>query len=842
MDPTERDIALDIEALELVLSARAQGRHEDLVEFAARDEAHAAAAARTRAALANGSTRPEQSPTWSADPLTLGAATFGPYRPIQSLGRGGQGEVWLAEDTRLKRHVALKILHHGLAMADDALLRFRREAEVASRLDHPGLCTVFEVGREGGRAWMAMRYVEGESLARLISAHPEPPSNRADMNGWLKLVEEIARAMHAAHEGGVIHRDLKPSNVIVGRDGHPVVLDFGLARDEVSTGSTLTATGAVFGTPWFMAPEQLLGQSTVDRRVDVYALGAILHLALTGHYPREGPTFEAIRALAHAPITPPRSLNAAIGRPLEIVIQTALAVDLGLRYRTALDLAEDLRRVRELEPILARPASALTRLAFWARRNRALSTSLAALFLVLVAGLAAVTYYAVLQQRTLNERDQVSDIRSVNALLEREGDLFPIGPTIVAAGETWLRDTDRYLSREEMHRASRERLRTQALGTGPDNRPRYADEVRAYTDDVLSDLITSLERLRARRTVVAERIDRSRTLEARTIGPEIQGAWNECIATIRSSPKYAGLELKPQLGLVPLGVNPQSGLYEFWHVETGSRPVFDAARGGAVPGPGMGVTMVLLPASTFVMGASPDDEFADTRFEVPTQNVTLGAFFISKFELTQDQWSRVDGGRNPSYYFPGTDRGSSTKEGLSVTLLHPVESVSWLESVRVLGRVGLALPTESQWEYAARGGTTTRWTPGDRPEELEGFANVAGLERDPSFWVTIKHPPFNDGRVLHAPVGTYKPNPFGLFDCCGNVCEWCADMLVRSYPSVRPRSVDGLRTPEKPDHNRMMRGGSAQLEIALTRSSQRFWQLENSTARDLGLRPARPVD
>ncbi len=839
MDPKDRDERLEIEALERLLAAKADGRTDDLSTFGDGDPARTAAAQRARDAVTSGSKHPDgttaESPPPADDPLRVGA-----YRLLRPIGRGGQGEVWLADDTRLKRQVALKILHRGFASADDALLRFRREAETASRVDHPGVCTVFEVGRDRGRAWMAMRYVEGAPLSARLADSGLPRATRADLHGHARFIEEVARAVHVVHEAGVIHRDLKPSNIIVGRDGHPVVLDFGLARDEVSDGATLTASGAVFGTPPYMAPEQILGQPGIDRRVDVYALGVILYQLVTGRLPREGPTFEALRASAMSSPTSARRLNPATSRSLDVVIATALAPDLRLRYRTALDLADDLRRVCEFEPVHAKPAGPLVRLFSWARREPGMAAASSALIVVLAAGLCSFAYMNARQAQTIEERDQVADIRHVRDLLDREVRLWPVGPALVEPCDQWLREADAKLARQTLHESARSRLRDGAIPDGPESR-HYALETDAYFDDVLSELLAGLGRLRDRRAMVAERRQRASTLQERTLRHDAASDWARCIQAIRTSPKYHGLEVRPQLGLIPLGLNESTGLYEFWHVESGARPPFDPQRGG-VAALGAGIVLVLLPGGNFELGASEDDQWADMAFEAPGGEVTLDPYFISKYELTQDQWARLDEGRNPSYYPPGTLHGSGTDEGRSVTLLHPVEFIAWTEAKTRITHAGMALPTEAQWEMACRGGTSTPWSCGRQPADTEGFANIAGVEMGPSYWTVIRPAPFDDHRHLHAPVGSFRPNPIGLFDCHGNVAEWCEDDLVRSYAAAAPRRGDGLRTPAVSERLRIVRGGSMHSDVVDSRSSCRNFQMETDTARDVGVRPARPLE
>jgi len=353
--------------------------------------------------------------------------SVGPYRILSELGRGGQAVVYLAEDTRLNRPVALKLLKGVGRVSGPILQRFRREAEVASRLDHPGICPVYEAGSEEDAAYIAMRYVPGRSLAALISepardtaGRPrhivlqetdteEPdflprqrPQRRArsstgstsasgeEIRRVLQFAEQAARALHVAHEAKIVHRDIKPGNIMVTPGAEPVILDFGLAGSEEEAGLlTLTRTGDVMGTPAYMSPEQVRGRpGLVDRRTDVYSLGATLYQCLTLRLPFEADSREALhRAILEDMPPDPRKQNPRISSDLKVVLETALEKDANRRYQTALDLAEDLRRVQNREPIAARPLPAVGRLLRWAR----LHPARASLWLVLLIGVTVVT-------------------------------------------------------------------------------------------------------------------------------------------------------------------------------------------------------------------------------------------------------------------------------------------------------------------------------------------------------------------------------------------------------------------------------------------------------------------
>ena len=342
----------------------------------------------------------------------------GPYRLVRELGRGGQGAVWLAEDTRIARHVALKLLPAEFAaLSTERRRRLQREAEVIARLDHPCLCAVLEARIDGERPFIAMRYVEGGTLGECIARARESrtaertgtsttlparapgpvrmaPRTALELAGLLMYFERAARALHAAHEVGVMHRDVKPQNLMVTRSGDPVVLDFGQARDETSDSFELTRSGDVMGTPAYMSPEQILGvREGVDRRTDVWSLGASLYEALTLKRPFEAESvpalFLAIRGATTADV---RELNPSLPTDLSLVVATALEKDPALRYATALDFAEDLRRVREYEPVRAKPPSAWRVFRGWFQRHPAIAYSTLGSILALAVGLASSLY------------------------------------------------------------------------------------------------------------------------------------------------------------------------------------------------------------------------------------------------------------------------------------------------------------------------------------------------------------------------------------------------------------------------------------------------------------------
>jgi WD40 repeat protein len=378
------------------LDALARGDRVDLPAWQARYPAFAAeladlVAARREVGEALGAETPPGGGPGTGSPSTAPPlGMLGDYELLEELGHGGMGRVYKARQRSLGRLVALKVIRAGAAATGEDRLRFRTEAEAAARLDHPNIVPVYEVGEHDGQPYLAARYVEGGSLSRHLGRF------RGDPRAAAGLVAALARAVHHAHERGVLHRDLKPGNVLLEwRDGHagpPVthVADFGLAR-LLDQDSGLTRTGELVGTPSYMAPEQASGgAAAITTATDVHGLGAILYALLTGRPPFAGPTvLDTLEQVKGREPDAPRRLNPRVDRDLQTICLTCLAKDPRRRYASALALAEDLDSWLAHRPIAARPASPLERLAKWVRRRptaAALACVSAAAVLVALAG------------------------------------------------------------------------------------------------------------------------------------------------------------------------------------------------------------------------------------------------------------------------------------------------------------------------------------------------------------------------------------------------------------------------------------------------------------------------
>lgn len=940
----------------------------------------------------------EDEPQWistgsEAAPLELvPGRTLGPYELLRELGRGGQGVVFEAQDRRLNRRVALKILT-GLASSPNVRARFRQEAHTASRLDHPGICTILDTDLESTPPWIAMRLVEGTSLSTLIAQeHRNPPvaprgnkdeesgessrtrggSHPSRLDSALLFFEGAATALHAAHEAGILHRDIKPGNIMVTLKGEAVIMDFGLARDEVSAEHALTQTGEMFGTPAYMSPEQLLGKSSeLDRRTDVWSLGVSLYEVLTGSRPFHGASREQLyqHILTREP-EPPHRRVPALPKDLSIVVATAMEKDRDRRYQTAYDFAEDLRRLREHEPILARPAGAFLRLRRWAERSPGLATAIGLLLLTLIAGLVIST--TLLRESQISDRAarhnlgeflRLADERRIEDLVdEANHKLWPAGSSVRQGVADWLDRAAEILGRLNEHRTSLAELRrhpsrisllgnqeaearremrrkelqefllfldevdadissteTEArakLLVEPENREallaqierceniagpmkerremaieglsiladqsaseepiyRFRDADVQWRHDRLASLVKALEKLQDSEKTAVHRIRESGTLDpavnvtredtmsSRQVpappdhpaAPTLLGMTarlrlcDQIIAAehssglaqelarerIRNSPRYRGLVLGSEPGLVPLGVDPESGLEEFADLHTGLLPTRDAQTGKLSSHVDDAVIYVLLPPEESLMGAQANSEEAEhfdphaQQDEQPPTPVSLAAFFIAKTELTQRQWWHVMG-TNPSFLQPASGRF-----GKISSWRHPVENITFDVGRVALERMGATFPTEAQWEYAARAGTTASFP--CPVSELRLHANLADRSLlDANIEINFPLEAWNDGWASSSPCGHFLPNSFGLHDMIGNVSEFCLDFYGEYFSAYEEGT--GLRR-SLVQRMRCVRGGSHQDVAKDSRTSSRNGVFSSTPNHTMGLRPAR---
>jgi eukaryotic-like serine/threonine-protein kinase len=278
---------------------------------------------------------------------------LGRYEIVGELGQGAMGVVYKATDPLIDRIVAIKTITLSLALEerDEYEGRFYQEAKAAGRLSHPNIVTIYDVGRSGDIAYIAMEFLQGRELRDILNDDKLLP-----VDVVLDIVSQVASGLAYAHEHDIIHRDIKPSNIMVGRDGHVKITDFGIAR--MASAGVRTQTGMVLGSPKYMSPEQVMGKLS-DQRSDVFSLGVVLYEMLTGQPPFLGENVNAIMyQTLNAIPQPPRSVNAAVPEMLNFIVAKALAKDLENRYQNASDLANDLRACRGTVPSSSTPGIA----------------------------------------------------------------------------------------------------------------------------------------------------------------------------------------------------------------------------------------------------------------------------------------------------------------------------------------------------------------------------------------------------------------------------------------------------------------------------------------------------
>ncbi|HMF13418.1 MAG TPA: serine/threonine-protein kinase, partial [Gemmataceae bacterium] len=328
------------------------------------------------------------------------------YEILRELGHGGMGVVYEARQKSLSRVVAIKMIRAGVYASPDLLARFHVEAEALASLQHPNIVQVYEVGEHDGCPYMVMEYLDGDSLARVLSVHSQSPRAAAE------LVETLANAMHAAHQRGIVHRDLKPANVFVCRlaeatCGHRLsaalkITDFGLAK-RLAGDDAQTVTGTILGTPSYMAPEQASGRiHGIGPTADVYSLGSILYEMLTGQPPFRGETgVETIQKVMFEEPQAPSRLRSDVPRDLETICLKCLEKESSKRYATAAEFADDLRRFLDGKPIAARPAGVAERVVKWAKRRPEWAVLVGVIILAvsLLIGSFAWSYARVLGER-----------------------------------------------------------------------------------------------------------------------------------------------------------------------------------------------------------------------------------------------------------------------------------------------------------------------------------------------------------------------------------------------------------------------------------------------------------
>lgn len=790
------------------------------------------------------------------DESIVSGARIGAWRLERLLGEGGMGTVWLATraDAAFEMKAAIKLLRENRLDRKSAA-RFELERSALARLEHPGIARLLDGGAtESGMPWLAMELVEGERIDRAADRRRSAIDQRVD---WMI---EVCAAVDHAHRRLIVHRDLKPSNVLIDSEDRARLLDFGIAKlleraDDPPPAHPveLTAPDERVLTPRYASPEQVRGEA-VGIASDVYSLGVLLHELLCGRSPYHGDTdsrYALEKAVCEAePLRPsaavlaretsvdsPESIAAARGTSVERLV-TSLRGDLDhivlhclekdpeRRYASAAQLAADLRRYRDGQPVHARGDSLGYRVAKFVRRNPAVALISAVLLVTILVAFATHLRAARRNAELVARILPLADLKIARDLEDEAASLWPMRPERADHFRDWLARARALLARRPAHESGLASLGE--LGLDADQR--------AWLAGAISDLLVEYSRLEAADpngdTVagVEHRLARSLELaESSLARADLAAEWRSALddlADSTRSPRYGGLRLEPQLGLVPLGRDPESGLHEFWHVPSGARPSRDES-GRLEITPECGIVLVLLPGGEATLGAQDQDPAAPhydpaaRSEEGPPRRAAIEPFFLGKYEVTQAQWGRITGAF-PSAYPPGSIFGAQT-----TSLRNPVEQVHQLDAVAGLARVDLVLPTEDQWEYGCRAGTATPFFTGSDADSLAGAANFADrFAREnggSSNWQYSDA--IDDGATIHTAVGSYRANGFGLHDVHGNVWEWCAD-------EIRDRE----------NKDRVSRGGGFFNPPAMLRASNRYFSPRDFRSHSLGMRAARRVE
>jgi formylglycine-generating enzyme required for sulfatase activity/serine/threonine protein kinase len=653
-----------------------------------------------------------------------------------------------------------------------------------------------------------------------------------------------------------------------------------------------TMDGDVVGTPAYMSPEQARGDlAAMGPMSDVYSTGAILYHLLAGHMPYAptGTEPSTIEVWEKARSQSPEPLHErAPQAPAELIAicEKAMARKLQDRYAGMVELAEDLRAYLEGRVVHAYETGAVAEFRKWVVRNKGLAVTTLVALSVILAGTTTASvvlsnknkalgiannasqaselkaleneklakHSAAIAEERASRILRLSDLKRHQELMKQADLLWPAHPEKIPALEAWLAQAQDLITRLPQHRAALDQLREAGVaaqaGVGSaGNAWSFAKPEDAWLHDLQAELVSDLETFsdpnRGRIADVTKRLEFARTVEPLTVsGEEASALWNKAIGSIADvavAPRYGGLKLRPQIGLLPLGQDRASGLWEFAHLQTGVPAIRNPDTGTLELTEQSGIVFVLIPGGTFEMGAQRDEpdevnfDPAAESDEGPVHSITLAPFFISKYEMTQGQWLRI-AGNNPSIYAAGRIVG-----GVPTTLLNPVEQVSWGDCTELLLTLALQLPTEAQWEYAARAGTTTPWWTGKERNSLEGACNIAdrAAKRGSAKWPGIDDwPELDDGFTAHAPVDQFLPNPFGLHNVHGNVWEWCRDEYGEYSLEVSPG--DGERLGGNPTFH-VSRGGSFLHPASHSRSANRNNSAPDTRANHLGLRPERAL-
>jgi len=678
---------------------------------------------------------------------------FGAYEILGKLGEGGMGVVYQAREKALNRFVALKVLVPGEHATPQQIERFIMEAKSAARLSHPNIVPVYEFGAFEGRHYFTMKHVEGGTLDAVIAR--DPTHFMKDPRTAAELFLQIVDGMAYAHKEKIVHRDLKPSNILMDRaTGRPMIMDFGLAKD-LTDGQKLTKSGIALGTPCYMSPEAARGETrSVDHRSDVFSLGAMLYEMLTGKPPFLGDTFyDTMQKVVSEEAEPVRKKNPLIPPDLETICMKALEKGRINRYASADDLAADLRCFLSDEPISARAIGSLERVARKAKKH---------LRIVLVVGVLAVA----LVGSTAYFLIRLPQIRAEEANRERTAYVFS---SVNQAGE--------YVAQDQFPKAFA--LYRQVLERYPD--AEEARKAQAVAQGRFQERVDELVRAGQRLLYEGKRADAaarfSRAQEFKPDDKEIAGllelaTGDNGMLELTAMPPGTTIRLAAVSATdLSIGAAEDAGNGAIRKiVRRGSwlllldldgcaplrLPVLlaDLAPGAETVEARLVVEMISrerVPEGMIVVWNGPCFVGGQGAGAAPQRRVELPTFLVDRRETTHAEYAKfvqATGAAPPSHWPEG--KVPAGRE------YHPVVNVCWEDAAKYAAWSGKRLPTEAEWEKAARGADGRKYPWGQTL--VAGRAVAGGLE---------------------APVAVTQPtedvSPYGCEHMAGNAAEWTAD-------------------------------------------------------------------